>query len=82
MKANPFVEEGIRARFADQVAFRSYVVYLSILALTLFLWWPRDTVEVMLRTHSSAGAFPAVGICLFVCLAYLQTRYGLDGFAS
>ena len=81
MARNPFLDEGVRTFFAHEAILRSYLALVGVIGLALFLWWPRATLDAVVRTGVFPGTFTIVCIGLYICLTYLGARYGSEGFS-
>jgi hypothetical protein len=80
MARNPFLDEGVRTYFVQEAILRSYLALVGVIGLALLLWWPRASLEVVVRTGVFPGTFTTVCIGLYICLTYLGARYGSEGF--
>lgn len=81
IKGNPFVDEGIRAYFAQGSILRTYLLVPGALGLILLAVWPRGSFESALRATPLADTFTVVAAGFLGFLLYLSTRYGSEDFS-
>ncbi len=79
---NPFLDEGVRTYFAQETILRSYLALVGVISLALLLWWPRASLDAVVRGGAIPATFTSVCIGLYVCLTYLGARYGSEGFSQ
>jgi hypothetical protein len=77
---NPFLDEGVRTFFVQEAILRSYLALVGVIGLALLLWWPRASLDAVVRSGVFPGTFTTVSIGLYLCLTYLGARYGSEGF--
>jgi hypothetical protein len=78
---NPFIGEGLETCFSHIPVLRSYVYYVLCIALATFFWWPRGPLADVLRTGQPPQTFTVTAITVFVCLLFLNARYGSEDYA-
>jgi len=78
---NPFLDEGVRTYFVQEAILRSYFALVGVIGLALLLWWPRASLDAVVRSGIFPATFTTVCIGLYVCLTYLGARYGSEGFS-
>lgn len=78
---NPFMDEGVRTYFLQPSILRSYLALVGVVGLSLLLWWPRISLDAVMRAGVFPGTFTAVAVGLYFCLTYLGARYGSEGFS-
>jgi hypothetical protein len=81
MARNPFLDEGVRTYFAQETILRSYLALVGVIGLALLLWWPRASLDAVVRSGVFPATFTTVCIGLYLCLTYLGARYGSEGFS-
>ena len=82
MARNPFLDEGVRTYFARETILRSYLALVGVVGLALLLWWPRASLDAVVRSGVFPATFTSVCIGLYICLTYLGARYGSEGFSE
>ena len=81
MRTNPLASADLRSSFSHPGALRVWAIFLGVLALVLYAWWPRGSLAWHLRTSTPPQTFTAVAIVLFFLAGYLNARAGAGEYA-
>jgi hypothetical protein len=80
LSRNPFIGEGLSACFSHPLVLRTYGYYLAVAAAFTFFWWPRNPLAMYLRTGTGPQTFMVTAVGIFICLVYLNMRYGSEDY--
>jgi hypothetical protein len=81
VKANPVASADLRATFGHAGSLRAWTLFLGVLAVVLYAWWPRSGLAWHLRTAQPPQTFAAVSVVLFLLAGYLNARWGAGEYA-